>query len=213
MNIDDDDDGPPQLSAETLKALQEWQQEQENNKTNNVPGEDWQLSQFWYNNETATRLMNEVIAILPQNGKCACIACPTVWSLMRKEHPEMDNILFEYDTRFSTDSNSFIEYDYNDDDRIEQNYFSLKHTFDVLIIDPPFLSRECFEKVSRLVKFIGKTTPQCKHIICTGAIQEENIKDFFPGAYRVLFQPQHERNLMNPFACFVDYETKTLNTE
>ncbi|CAM4793413.1 unnamed protein product [Rotaria magnacalcarata] len=41
MNIDDDDDGPPQLSAETLKALQEWQQEQENNKTNNVPGEDW----------------------------------------------------------------------------------------------------------------------------------------------------------------------------
>ncbi|CAM4769375.1 unnamed protein product [Rotaria magnacalcarata] len=161
-----------------------------------------QLSQFWYNNETATRLMNEVIAILPQNGKCACIACPTVWSLMRKEHPEMDNILFEYDTRFSTDSNSFIEYDYNDDDRIEQNYFSLKHTFDVLIIDPPFLSRECFEKVSRLVKFIGKTTPQCKHIICTGAIQEENIKDFFPGAYRVLFQPQHERNLMNPTYSF-----------
>lgn len=123
-----------------------------------------------------------------------------------------------------------MEYDYNDDDRIEQNYGSLKHSFDVLIIDPPFLSRECFEKVSRLVKFIGKSTPQCKHIICTGmndegeenlhskifvlgAIQEENIKEFFPGADRVVFQPRHERNLMNPFACFVDYETKTLHTE
>jgi hypothetical protein len=46
-----------------------------------------------------------------------------------------------------------------------------------------------------------------------GTIQEENIKEFFPGAYRVAFQPRHERNLMNPFACFVDYETKTLNTE
>ncbi len=46
-----------------------------------------------------------------------------------------------------------------------------------------------------------------------GAIQEENIKEFFPGAYRVVFQPRHERNLMNPFACFVDYETKTLNSE
>ncbi|CAF1071607.1 unnamed protein product [Rotaria sp. Silwood1] len=211
--ITDDDDGPPQLSAETLKVLQEWQQEQEQNKANNEPKEDWQLSQFWYNKETATRLMNEVIAILPQHGKCACIACPTVWSLMQKEHPEIDNVLFEYDTRFAIDNKSFIEYDYNDADRIEENYASLKNSFDVLIIDPPFLSQECFEKVSRLVKFIGKPTPQCKHIICTGAIQEENIKEFFPGAYRVSFQPRHERNLMNPFACFVDYETKTLNTE
>jgi len=39
--ITDDDDGPPQLSAETLKALQEWQQEQEQNKEANVPQEDW----------------------------------------------------------------------------------------------------------------------------------------------------------------------------
>jgi hypothetical protein len=39
--IADDDDGPPQLSAETLKALQEWQQEQEQNKAANTPQEDW----------------------------------------------------------------------------------------------------------------------------------------------------------------------------
>jgi hypothetical protein len=36
-----DNDDPPQLSAETLKALQEWQQEQEENKAANVPQEDW----------------------------------------------------------------------------------------------------------------------------------------------------------------------------
>ncbi|CAF0807897.1 unnamed protein product [Rotaria sordida] len=211
--ITDDDDGPPQLSAETLKVLQEWQQEQQQNKATDEPKEDWHLSQFWYNKETATRLMNEVIAILPQYGKCACIACPTVWSLMHKEYPEIENILFEYDIRFAANNKSFIKYDYNDDDRIEEIYAPWKHSFDVLIVDPPFLSRECFEKVSRLVKFIGKPTPQCKHIICTGTIQEENVKECFPGAYRVTFQPRHERNLMNPFACFVDYETKTLNTE
>jgi 16S rRNA G966 N2-methylase RsmD len=44
----------------------------------------------------------------------------------------------------------------------------MKDSFDVLLIDPPFLSRECFEKVSHLVEFIGKKTPSCKHIICTG---------------------------------------------
>lgn len=209
----DDDDGPPQLSAETLKALQEWRAEQELNQAADTPQEDWQLSQFWYNHETAVRLMDEVLAILPENGRCAFIACPTVWKVMRKEHPEIHNVLFEYDTRFATGDQSFVEYDYNNDESIEQTYSSLKDSFDVLIIDPPFLSRECFEKVSHLVKFIGKSSPQCKHIICTGAVQEENIKEFFPGSHRVVFQPKHERNLMNPFACFVDYETKTLNSE
>lgn len=37
----DDDDGPPELSAETLKALQEWHQEQEEKKEANAPEEDW----------------------------------------------------------------------------------------------------------------------------------------------------------------------------
>jgi len=87
---------------------------------------------------------------------------------IEQNHPEIHNVLFEYDTRFATGDHSFVEYDYNEDARIEQNYTSLKHSFDVLVIDPPFLSRECFEKVSHLVKFIGKPSPQCKHIICTG---------------------------------------------
>ena len=40
MMVGNDDDSP-QLSAETLKALQEWRQEQEENKAANVPVEDW----------------------------------------------------------------------------------------------------------------------------------------------------------------------------
>lgn len=39
--IFNDDDGPPQLSADTLKALQEWQQEQELSRAAEVPQEDW----------------------------------------------------------------------------------------------------------------------------------------------------------------------------
>ena len=36
-----DDDDAPQLSAETLKALQEWQREQQENEAANLPQEDW----------------------------------------------------------------------------------------------------------------------------------------------------------------------------
>lgn len=37
----EEDDGPPQLSAETLRALQEWREEQEKNKDANNTEEDW----------------------------------------------------------------------------------------------------------------------------------------------------------------------------
>jgi hypothetical protein len=46
MIVNDDGDSP-KLSAETLKALQEWQQEQEQNNAANVPQEDW-VSQFYF---------------------------------------------------------------------------------------------------------------------------------------------------------------------
>ena len=36
-----DDDDAPQLSAETLKILQEWQREQQESETANQPQEDW----------------------------------------------------------------------------------------------------------------------------------------------------------------------------
>ncbi len=65
----------------------------------------------------------------------------------------------------------------------------------------------------RYVNVLNKTKRRSIFHLILGAIQEENIKECFPGAYRVTFQPRHERNLMNPFACFVDYETKTLNNE
>ena len=36
-----DDDDAPQLSAETLQILQEWQREQQENEAANLPQEDW----------------------------------------------------------------------------------------------------------------------------------------------------------------------------
>lgn len=39
-----DNDDAPQLSAETLKILQEWQKEQQENQAANIPQEDWVCS-------------------------------------------------------------------------------------------------------------------------------------------------------------------------
>lgn len=43
-----DNDDAPQLSAETLKILQEWQKEQQENQAANIPQEDWVCSCYFH---------------------------------------------------------------------------------------------------------------------------------------------------------------------
>ena len=102
-----DDDDIPQLSAETFSALQDFYKEQEQKEqivneltcsldsgdnTNGIPtvSEDWQLSQFWYDDETALTLAKEVVRladILGEDASVACISCPTLYTAIRKHFP------------------------------------------------------------------------------------------------------------------------------
>ena len=104
---EDDDNDIPQLSAETFSALQEFYNEQEQ-KVNTVNelnssldnegnvknikslSEDWQLSQFWYDEETAFDLANEVVRlaeVIGGNASVACVSCPTLYSAIKKHFP------------------------------------------------------------------------------------------------------------------------------
>ena len=102
-----DDDDIPQLSAETFSALQDFYKEQEQKEqivneltcsldsgdnTSGIPtvSEDWQLSQFWYDDETALTLAKEVVRladILGEDASVACISCPTLYTAIRKHFP------------------------------------------------------------------------------------------------------------------------------
>ena len=109
MSIEEEND-IPQLSAETFSVLQEFYKEQEenertvnlvsyslNNESNSNGGqlslnEDWQLSQFWYDDQTALELANEVIRLAGLNcevASIACISCPTLFITIRKHFPAM----------------------------------------------------------------------------------------------------------------------------
>ncbi|CAF1165518.1 unnamed protein product, partial [Didymodactylos carnosus] len=162
-------------------------------------------TQFWYDQQTTNRLVEEILSACP-NGKIAFISCPTAFYYMKKEHSNMDLTLFEYDNRFGVDNSRFVFYDYNEPLNIDKVY---EHLFDFVLLDPPYLSEECLEKVAKTVQFISKT--DAKHLICTGKAVEEEVKKYYNGAKMLVYEPQHVQKLMNPFACYADYETKTLN--
>ena len=103
----EDEDDIPQLSAETFSALQEFYKDQEekeealsqlSNSINDESSlnacaslsEDWQLSQFWYDDKTALDLANEVIRLGESEGKSAsiaCVSCPTLFIAIKKHFP------------------------------------------------------------------------------------------------------------------------------
>jgi len=210
----DEDDDVPQLSNSTLVALQQFLSEQqvvqeatgnpfqdkksqlfENDLSVSFP-EDWQMSQFWYDQETSELLAAEVMRLTGEFGKAVCVSCPSVFRACKSNQ----NVhLFEFDKRFQAFGSSFYFYDYNKPEEIPEE---CKHAYSVIIADPPFLSEECLTKLSVTLKLLA--TPDAKIILCTGVMMSNEAVKHLP-VRKAEFIPKHKNNLGNEFACFTNY--------
>ncbi|PAV64006.1 hypothetical protein WR25_04926 isoform A [Diploscapter pachys] len=202
MEIEDDE---IRLPDDTLEILKQFQEEQLKRAELEQSGEaeiseDWQLSQFWYDEATTTALAREV-GIAARNrfetdrenaesnsGTCgsencgptemgplmvACVASPTLMNGILELEEFKSNQL---DVRlFEFDERFRIKYP---DQFIHYDYNQpqlipkeLMGKFDLIIADPPFLSDERVVKGAQTIRLLGKQ--QVKIIFCTGAIMEQ----------------------------------------
>nr|CAI5858004.1 unnamed protein product [Callosobruchus analis] len=209
-NTDEVDDDVPQLAAETFAALQEFylEQEKRNKRLANgslTDGEDvtidenWQLSQFWYDDDTIEFLVNVALRSVGPEAKIALISCPTLYKKMRQKADEKCEItLFEYDKRFAVYGSDFMFYDYNSPLSIPREKSGY---YDLVIADPPFLSEECLTKTAVSIRFLTKD----KIILCTGAIMADLAKRLLD-LEKTTFEPKHRNNLANEFWCYSNFE-------
>ncbi|XP_071990379.1 EEF1A lysine methyltransferase 1 isoform X1 [Engystomops pustulosus] len=206
-----DDDDVPQLSADTLAALQEFyteQQQCESLKSGpefdkfsvGAVEEDWQLSQFWYSDDTALSLAREAMAASGKNGRIACVSAPSVYQKLKGlVADDMTVCLLEYDRRFSVYGDDFIFYDYNKPLELPERL--LQHSFDLVLADPPYLSEECLHKTAETIHYLTKE----KILLCTGAVMEDLVTQIL-GLKICKFIPKHNRSLANEFRCFANYD-------
>ncbi|KAI9833835.1 MAG: hypothetical protein M1826_006358 [Phylliscum demangeonii] len=130
-----DDDDTPKLSAETAKALQDFCSDQDERQQQFAAaqqrvrvdeaasmsieafGEDWNASQFWYDDETATTLAEQLLDGTDARSCIAVISAPSVFLKLRARHallpedqrPEI--CLLEFDRRFAV-LPEFVPYDF-----------------------------------------------------------------------------------------------------
>ncbi|XP_047318839.1 EEF1A lysine methyltransferase 1 [Impatiens glandulifera] len=215
----EDDDDLPTLSSHTLEALKQFLSEQTqvqvdddansaqvNDKEVSLVTENWNLSQFWYDQETAETIAKEVLHLsqLFDSPYAACVACPTLYAYIKKIDPNAHVQLLEYDTRFQKYGNEFTFYDYNQPEELPS---PLKNAFQVLIADPPYLSKECLEKVAQTISFL-KQNGKCYILLLTGEVQKDRaaeLLDLHPCGFR----PRHSSKLGNEFRLYTSYDPET----
>ncbi|KAI3683728.1 hypothetical protein L1987_84242 [Smallanthus sonchifolius] len=212
-----DDHDTPMLSAHALEALREFLSEKNGSLVGDNDGstaseekevalvsEDWRLSQFWYDSETAETVAREVHALytsMDTPPSVACIACPTLYVYLKKLHHDLLVQLLEYDKRFEQYGSEFTYYDYNEPLELPS---SMKHSFSIIIADPPYLSQECLEKVSETVGFLKKPG-ESYVLLLTGAVQHDRAAQLL-GLRPCGFRPQHSSKLGNEFRLFTNYD-------
>ncbi|XP_037552955.1 EEF1A lysine methyltransferase 1 [Nematolebias whitei] len=215
---DSDDDDVPTLSAHTLHALQEFYKETQTGPDHDTTPsdpfsvgavqEDWRMSQFWYSDETAAQLAEELVREAGEGGRIACVSAPSVYQKLKQGvvggSDQVSAVVFEYDRRFSTYGEDFIFYDYNEPLSLPSRV--APQSFDIVLADPPYLSEECLRKVAQTVKFLSKG----KVLLCTGAVMETLAKELL-SLTMCHFLPRHNKNLSNEFRCFVSYPSQLLH--
>uniref|UniRef100_A0A0E0KJ21 Protein-lysine N-methyltransferase n=1 Tax=Oryza punctata TaxID=4537 RepID=A0A0E0KJ21_ORYPU len=217
---EEEEDDRPQLSAAAAEALREFLLEQgpdggeegeEGGGGVELVAEDWRLSQFWYDERTARALADEVVRLISLSVQAsssaaaaaavACVACPTLYAYLKTSSPDLPAQLLEYDERFGQYGGDFTFYDYNQPEELPAE---MKHAYRIVVADPPYLSKECLEKVAKTVSFLAH--PEGSFLLLlTGEVQRDRAFELL-NVRPCGFKPQHSNKLGNEFRLFTNYD-------
>jgi hypothetical protein len=175
--------------------------------------EDWNASQFWYNDDTATKLAKELLAGATDETHVAVVSAPSVFLQLKnliasgevKAKPSLT--LLEYDERFAV-FKEFVKYDFEAPVRLPSE---LKGRFDAIICDPPFLSDDCQTKAALTVRWLSKSADDgFRLIVCTGERMETLIHKVYgkAGIRTTDFEVMHAKGLSNEFRCYANFDSE-----
>ena len=180
-------------------------------------------SQFWYKDETARSLAQQLLTGIDEDSAIAVVSAPSVYVAIRNILSEGTMVswpricLLEYDTRFEVVGSDFVSYDYQQPLRLPPE---LKGAFDRIICDPPFLSEDCQTKTALTVRYLARQwTPVTESsdglrlITCTGERMEPTITKLYRsvGVRTTTFEPVHQKGLSNEFRCYANFECSEWN--
>ncbi|KAL8909294.1 MAG: hypothetical protein Q9207_000304 [Kuettlingeria erythrocarpa] len=201
------------LSADTLAVLGDFYSEREQNEKRfedlkvqmeqqqpktplsmSIFSEDWNASQFWYSDGTATTLAEQLLDGATATTSIAIVSAPSVFVQLKnllasqREIPKLT--LLEFDQRFSVFA-EFVHYDFQSPIKLPGRDFAIAR-----ILSLTDYQRRCEGYKSRA------------HV-CTGERMEALILKLYPGIKTTTFEPRHAQDrLGNDFRCYANFESQ-----
>ena len=151
----------------------------------------------------------------------ACLSCPSVYKALRAllaeeaaaaaaagpappaaRAPVRAHVL-EFDRRFAIFGEDFSFFDYNTPLELPA---ALLGACDVVVLDPPFLNRDCLAAFASSVAALRRPAGGATRVVlCTGAVMLRAARELL-GARPTRAEVRHESGrLSNPFSVFVDF--------
>eukprot|EP00937_MAST-01D_sp_MAST-1D-sp2_P000313 g313.t1 len=179
--------------------------------------EDFGMSQFWYDDETAERLARTMLRF---EGRLGFISAPTAFRALKRLAPDRKDVFcFEFDRRFGQLwPEHYVFYDCHKPLELPA---ALHGTFDALVADPPYLNPCTMAGFGSTLRLLARGgvggdgaagTPAPAPTPCvlvTGAVLEEEVARVL-GFAPAQFEPRHSSNIMNRLLCYCNFEAPLL---
>ncbi|CAA7267726.1 unnamed protein product [Cyclocybe aegerita] len=169
--------------------------------------EDWQLSQFWYSEAFANRLADCLHSLCTPTTKIAFVCCPTGFVAFQHKKKLEGARLLEFDQRFAVLSPSqFVPYDLNEPDVFPE---VLKESFDLVVVDPPYLNEVTNRQIAKTLRQILHPT-NGKLLVITSTSVEDVLSDVYVeqplGPLKKTAIDVEHKKLANDFACWGSWD-------
>ena len=161
------------------------------------------FNQYWYSANTIRALVNECAA---HGKRIACMSTPSIFFSMDPEKQKA-GALFDFDNKFKRKAgDSFFKYDFNAPEDIPEKF---RGKYDFLVIDPPFITKEVWEKYAIAAKSL--ITPTGGKILLTTIDENEELIKKLLGCSRRKFRPLIP-HLVYQYSIYTNYESDALET-
>eukprot|EP00927_Polykrikos_kofoidii_P071501 TRINITY_DN67764_c0_g1_i1.p1 TRINITY_DN67764_c0_g1~~TRINITY_DN67764_c0_g1_i1.p1 ORF type:complete len:410 (-),score=85.43 TRINITY_DN67764_c0_g1_i1:56-1261(-) len=156
------------------------------------------LNQYWFSPGTVAAFVAEVSEA---GGSAALVSTPSVYFSLPNEVRHKCKV-FDFDRQWDLDP-GYVFYDFNEPEALAPE---LRNAFDFVLIDPPFITVEVWQKYATTAKLLARDGAR---LLCTTIAENKGLMQEILGLGPALFRPSIP-TLVYQYSIYVNYKSERL---